>query len=135
MAKQIFVKKWFQSKMTNNLSFPNRMATDKKLTVVRETEKAYLVDVYTYGLGVDWDGYVSVWVPKSCVQSDEERAAEDAKEAQRETEQEARYNNGCEKYAKLIEWCKANNVKGVRSGLRKETIMNKIAAAGLVYEY
>lgn len=45
------------------------------------------------------------------------------------------YNKGIEKYNKMIDFCKKNSIKGVRVGLRKETILKKIQAAGLTYNY
>ena len=52
-----------------------------------------------------------------------------------EQEKETRFEEGCKKYEQLIAFCKDNGVKGVRNGMRKETILNKISNVGLVYQY
>lgn len=51
-------------------------------------------------------------------------------EAYLKTKQE-NFQKACNKYEKLIEWAKSNNIK-VRCRSKKETILNKIREAGLI---
>ena len=46
-----------------------------------------------------------------------------------------RFEAGCERYEKLLAFCKEHKIKGVRSGLRMATLLNKIEAAGLKFEF
>lgn len=90
---------------------------------VRETEKAVLVSItigYTSSL---WKN-INVWIPKSAMLTDEQYAEQIA-------EEQKRFDEGCKRYEKLIAFAKENGVKGVRSGMRTETIMKKIESAGL----
>ena len=45
-----------------------------------------------------------------------------------------RYENGCKAYKSMIQFAQKNGVKGVRTGLRKATILKKIHEAGLEFE-
>ena len=46
-----------------------------------------------------------------------------------------RFEAGCERYEKLLAFCKEHKIKGVRSGLRMATLLNKVEAAGLKFEF
>lgn len=88
--------------------------------IERETEKAYLVNIEACWLDGE-DTTIKCWVPKSATMSPEE--------AQAETETKA------SRYETLVAFCKANGIKGARKGMRAATMLDKIKAAGLVYEY
>ena len=89
--------------------------------ISRETEKAVLIKNNT-----DF-GTVSFWCPKSCLKTEED--------IKKEIEAEQRWENAMEsglEYNKtLVEYAKANGVKGVRTGLRTKTLIEKIQKAGL----
>ena len=91
------------------------------LGVERETEKALLLRV-EWGYTSDLSRHLSVWVPKSAIVTAEDEAAA-----------QARWEAGCKYYEYLINLARAEGVKGVRHGMRAETIKNKLAAAGISY--
>ena len=116
---ELRVKQWFIDK---NFTPEERYAesvSDKE--IVRETEKAVLIKF------VSDFGTFTKWIPKSCLMTEEDYRIEREKEEKRI----ARFEKGKKRYEKLVEFAKANNVKGVRVGWRKETIINKIKNAGL----
>lgn len=123
MDKVIVIPEWKLEEIRDR--YGNNGFVDDIIGVVRETEKAVCVRlVWAYCSTVSRT--IEVWMPKSCLKTKEEIQAE-------QEAAEKRFNDACNRYYELIEWCKANGVKGVRSGMRKETIMNKIKAAGLEY--
>lgn len=65
--------------------------------------------------------------------TEEEYSAEQKAFAERQEEIEKHFKEGCEAYEALLKFAKENNVKGVRKGMKKETILNKIHDAGLEY--
>lgn len=121
---KIVIKDWFENKL--DLGYGKRLA-NKVADVVKETEKAYLINVDWESLDGEFDGVQNVWIPKSATMTLEEADAE-------EKAQEARFKEGCDRYNKMIQFAKANGIKGIRVGLRKETILAKIEKAGLVFE-
>lgn len=116
---ELRVKQWFIDK---NFTPEERYAesvSDKE--IVRETEKAVLIKF------VSDFGTFTKWIPKSCLMTEEDYRIEREKEEKRI----ARFEEGKIKYEKLVEFAKENKVKGIRIGLRKQTIINKIKDAGL----
>ena len=116
---ELRVKQWFIDK---NFTPEERYAesvSDKE--IVRETEKAVLIKF------VSDFGTFTKWIPKSCLMTEEDYRIEREKEEKRI----ARFEEGKRKYEKLVEFAKENKVKGIRIGLRKQTIINKIKEAGL----
>jgi hypothetical protein len=83
-------------------------------TLVGETEKAY-----KYSVETDTTTFY-FFAPKSAVMTQEQVVAKIENIEKRE-----------KMYADIIKFAKANGVKGVRVGLRKSTIMDKIRFAGL----
>ena len=120
------VKDWFDCKV----SYPFKASSNwrKEFDIVKESEKAVLIEICIESRDGEWDGLSNVWVPKSCFESLEEYE-------KNEQEKEKRFEEGCKKYEQLIAFCKDNGIKGVRNGMRKETILNKILNLGLVYQY
>ena len=125
MEKTVIIKKWFMPKIKsefhNNFNFFTR-----KLEVVRETEKAYQGFIECSRIDGEWDGDKLIWVPKSCTLTEAEYQAEIEAD-------EKRFEDGCAAYNKLVEFAKANGVKGVRIGMRKATIEQKMREAGIAY--
>ena len=107
--EQIIVKSWFLAKnFTENERFAISVSD---LSIEKETEKAVFIKATS-----DY-GVIKFWCPKSCLTTNEE--------------QSQAIENKINRYEALINWCKANNVKGVRTKMRVETIKAKIEAAGL----
>lgn len=94
--------------------------------VERETEKAVLIKM-KWGHASSIIYTINVWVPKSAILSDEEYAAEIQKK-------EENFKNACQRYENMIAFAKKAGLK-VRKGMKKETVLYKIAEAGLEYEY
>lgn len=120
---KIYIKEWFANKI--DLGYGKRLASTEG-TIEKETEKAYLLVVEWYSADGEYEGYSKTWCPKSCTMTAEEYEAEQEAEAKR-------FNDGCDRYNKMIEFAKANGIKGIRVGLRRATIEKKIADAGLVF--
>lgn len=123
-SERIYIKDWFVGKILSQNFQPAAFLIDV-VGIVKETEKAYLLRVEV-GYSSDLEECTDVWCPKSCTMTETEK--EIAEQAQQE-----RFDKACAAYDKLVEFAKANNVKGVRKGMRKATIMAKIEAAGLEY--
>lgn len=124
---EVYIKEWFLRKMNSENNGYYQFSKGKCI-VEKETEKAYLLDVEYYTLDGEDDGVKQKWCPKSCTMTVEEKEAE-------EKAQEKRFFDGCNRYEKMISFAKDNGVKGVRERMKKETVLNKIKQAGLVYEY
>lgn len=127
----VYVEDWFLAKnFTQNEQYGIRNADSSE--IIRETEKAVQVAWYTkYGT-------IRSWVPKSCCglaeKSEAAKKIEAEIEAKRITARQ-RFEAGCERYEKLLAFCKEHKIKGVRSGLRMATLLNKVEAAGLKFEF
>lgn len=124
MENTIYIKKWFMGNIkqeNRNYNFYSR-----KAEVIHETEKAYKVLIECSSIDGEWDGEKTVWVPKSCTMTGEEYQSEQADERKH-------FEDGCRAYDQLIEFAKANGVKGIRSGMRKATIEQKIKESGIEY--
>lgn len=118
---KVWVKKWFFEKMQSEAGYGIHLFYSES-EVSRETEKAYLLEIEYTTLDGEVDGIKKIWCPKSCIMTNDEIKAE-----------KERFENGCNAYETMISFAKANGVKGVRTGLKKETILKKIADAGLEY--
>lgn len=92
--------------------------------VVKETEKAVLLQI-TFAYTNDIIRTRNEWVSKSCTITEEEKKIE-------EQESERRFEEGCKKYEELLKFAKAN-LKGIRKGMRKDTIIKKLNDAGIEY--
>lgn len=125
MENVVYIKDWFAKKI--DLGYGKRMDSTKCL-VKKETEKAYLLIVDWYTVDGEYEGCTDVWCPKSCTMTEEEFLEEEKKACER-------FEAGCDRYNKLIEFAKANGVKGIRKGLKRTTIERKIKEAGLVVNF
>lgn len=120
----LYVQKWFMSKIkSENRCFNFFSRTGD---IMKETEKAVLISFEVSSIDGEWDGVKHIWVPKKCTMTEDEYRAE--LEAA-----EKRFEDGCKAYDQLIAFAKANGVKGIRSGMRKATIEQKMREAGVVY--
>jgi predicted transcriptional regulator len=120
--KVVYLKWWFFNK------YYSGAYEEHYGLIVKETEKAYQI-VLTLGLDA---ADIKTWVPKSCtVRTDEELQAEIKALAEQEARSQARWEEACRKYSELVEYAQRMGVKGVKEGLRKETIIRKIEQAGI----
>lgn len=122
-AKDLKIKDWF--KPQSKLQILGKGHLIENIMISRETEKAVLVSLNS----CTWNGteyLTECWIPKSCFESYSEYQ-------KNEKIKEANYEKACEKYDKLVAFCKTNKIKGARVGLRTVTLLNKIEQAGLSY--
>lgn len=127
----IYVEDWFIAKNFNQQQ-QYAITRSERIEVIGETEKAVKVAWFTkYGT-------IRSWVPKSCCGLAEKSEAAKKIEAEIEAKRLAarqRFEAGCERYEKVLAFCKEHKLKGVRSGLRLATLLSKIEAAGLKFEF
>lgn len=119
------IKSWFEEKLINKNVIANCAPYIESINhIEKETEKALLLSV-TFGYTNDICRTKNEWIPKSVIITEEEYIKE-------ELEKEKRFKEGCEKYNDLLNFAKSN-IKGIRKGMRKETILRKLEENGIVY--
>lgn len=124
------IEDWFLWK-----AFADKTKRERKIAqncdfalINQETEKACLV-MFVRSTPAMVDS-VEIWVPKSVMGK-----AQKSEAAQRvEKEKAEQFEVGCSRYEKVLSFAKEHKIKGVRSGLRLETLLKKISEAGLVFE-
>ena len=128
--ENIYVESWFIAKNFNQQQ-QYAISRAERIEVIGETEKAVKVAWFTkYGT-------ITSWVPKSvCGLAEKSEAAKKVEEQieAREIEARKRLLSGCERYERVLAFAKEHKVKGARKGLRLQTLLSKIAEAGLTYE-
>ena len=128
--ENIYVESWFIAKNFNQQQ-QYAISRAESVEVIAETEKAVKVAWFTkYGT-------ITSWVPKSvCGLAEKSEAAKKVEEQieAREIEARKRLIAGCERYERVLAFAKEHKVKGARKGLRLQTLLSKIAEAGLTYE-
>lgn len=128
--ENIYVESWFIAKNFNQQQ-QYAISRAERVEVIGETEKAVKVTWFTkYGT-------ITSWVPKSvCGLAEKSEAAKKVEEQieAREIEAHRRLIAGCERYERVLAFAKEHKVKGARKGLRLQTLLSKIAEAGLTYE-
>ena len=125
VGDKVYIKDWFLDK----IDLPSyAMKPTGKVEILEERGKAYKVSIDTETLDGERDLYYTRFVPKSVVETESQRKSAEA-------ESYKRYKTGQQKYEKMVSFAKEHGVKGVRTGLRKETILKKIRNAGLDYKY
>lgn len=128
--ENIYVESWFIAKNFNQQQ-QYAISRAERVEVIGETEKAVKVAWFTkYGV-------IKSWVPKSvCGLAEKSEAAKKVEEEieAREIEARKRLLAGCERYERVLAFAKEHKVKGARKGLRLQTLLSKIAEAGLTYE-
>lgn len=118
----VYLKYWFYNK-----NYSGDYAEHFGL-IVKETEKAYQILLTQGGNGSD----IKTWVPKSCtISTEDEFQAEIAAVAEYEAKQQKRWEDACNAYKELVAYAQKMGVKGVREGLRKDTILRKMEQAGV----
>ena len=122
LGDTVEVAKWFK------FDLPNTAIQPRRVTVVGETEKAWKVDIETESLSGEHDMHFQKYMPKSAVSNPLKKLKNWKEEAEKKAMGRARYSE-------MIKFAKENNIKGVREKLRKETILDKISAAGYEYDY
>lgn len=117
------VKDWF----TYSASYGYGRNSDwrEDFAIEKETEKAVLISFEVVRLDGEAEKDEKVWVPKSCFESYREY----------HERKDKAFEEGCNRYNKLIAFCKENKIKGARVGLRVSTLLEKIENAGLSYNY
>lgn len=115
---------WFQ------FDLPSYAAQPYSVKIIGESAsgKAWKVDIETESISGEHDLNFTRFMPKSAAVTKAQRAAQQKAERKK-------YEQGKKKYSAMLKFAKENGVKGVREGLKKETILEKIKKAGLKYEY
>lgn len=129
-ADYLGIEDWFLWK-----AFAEKTKREQKIArfcdsafISQETEKACLI-MFVRTTPTMMDA-VEIWVPKSVM-----GRAPKSEAAQRvEKEKAEKFEAACTHYEKVLAFAKEHKIKGVRSGLRLETLLNKISEAGLVFE-
>ena len=128
--ENIYVESWFIAKNFNQQQ-QYAISRAERVEVIGKTEKAVKV-AWTTKYGT-----ITSWVPKSvCGLAEKSEAAKKVEEEieAREIEARKRLIAGCEHYERVLAFAKEHKVKGARKGLRLQTLLSKIAEAGLTYE-
>lgn len=128
--ENIYVESWFIAKNFNQQQ-QYAISRAESVEVIAETEKAVKI-AWTTKYGT-----IKSWVPKSvCGLAEKSEAAKKVEEQieAREIEARKRLIAGCERYERVLAFAKEHKVKGARKGLRLQTLLSKIAEAGLAYE-
>ena len=128
--ENIYVESWFIAKNFNQQQ-QYAISRAESVEVIAETEKAVKI-AWTTKYGT-----IKSWVPKSvCGLAEKSEAAKKVEEQieAREIEARKRLLAGCEHYERVLAFAKEHKVKGARKGLRLQTLLSKIAEAGLIYE-
>lgn len=128
--ENIYVESWFIAKNFNQQQ-QYAISRAESVEVIAETEKAVRI-AWTTKYGT-----IKSWVPKSvCGLAEKSEAAKKVEEQieAREIEARKRLIAGCERYERVLAFAKEHKVKGARKGLRLQTLLSKIAEAGLTYE-
>lgn len=118
------VADWF------SFDLPSYAMRPGEVRIIGESKsgKSWKVDIETETLDGERDLYFTRYMPKA--------AAKTYAQAEREyKEQKKRFEEGVKKYEKLVEFAKKSGVKGVRVGMRKETILKKLNEKGIDYKY
>lgn len=124
VGDRVHVADWF------SFTLPNYAIQPSVVRIIGESAsgKAWLVDVETETQDGERDLVYQKYMPKAAAVTDAQlKAAEKIREKN--------YKDGQKRYAAMVEFAKKNNIKGVRVGLRKETILEKIRKAGSDYKY
>ena len=128
---KIYIEEWFLLKNFTEQQLYVISIADQ-VTIKRETEKACYIEFWNAKFGS-----IFSWVPKSvCGLAEKSEAAKKVEEQieAREIEARKRLIAGCERYERVLAFAKEHKVKGARKGLRLQTLLSKIAEAGLTYE-
>lgn len=120
---KLAIKQWFWNKIEKDYGW--NYILDGIHTVIKETEKAVMLEIEAYTLDGEYEAVKNIWVPKKCTLTEEEYELE-------EKQQEEKMQSGLNYNQKLINFCKENGIKGVRKMMKTKTLLEKIEKAGLV---
>ena len=125
--KSFYMKEWFWRK--NQYDEKYGPYCEHKCFVAKETEKAYQTVVFVK------NNSFTCWCPKSCTvatfaEMNEEATNAIIRQAEYEARRQERYEAACKAYAELVAYAQNLGIRGVREGLRRETIERKIQEAG-----
>lgn len=129
-ADYLGIEDWFLQK-----TFAAKTNRERKIAqnctaalINKETDKACLV-MFIRALSTEID-FVEIWVPKSVMGK-----APKSEAAQKVAEEQAKkFEAGSSRYEKVLSFAKEHKIRGVRVGLKLETLLKKITDAGLVFE-
>jgi hypothetical protein len=124
IGDEVYVADWFKFDLPEYAMQPRRV----RILEESASRKAWKVDIDTETKDGERGLYYTKFIPKAAVKTKGQVEFEQ-KQAQKN------FESGAKRYNKMIEFAKAHGVKGVRVGLRKETILEKIKKAGLKYKY
>lgn len=124
IGDEVYVADWF------SFDLPGYAMQPSTVRILDESAsgKAWKVDIETETKDGERDLFYTKYIPKSAVKTESQVRAE-GRRAQK------KFESGMKKYNAMIDFAKKNGVKGVRVGLRKETILEKIKKAGFTYKY
>lgn len=124
IGDEVYPADWFKFELPNYVMQPYSVKIIEEST----SGKAYKVGIDTETIDGERDLHYTKYIPKSAVMTKVQREEQLQKE-------KARFEQGKQRYSEMLKFAKEHNIKGVREGLRKETILNKIKQAGLEYNY
>jgi len=121
----IYITHWIHERKAEELGRGVRrpIGATGLCVIVEESEKAYRVKCEFCTLTGD-DFTRKIWVPKSQTMTAEEYEAECQARAQK-------FQTAADRYEALVAAAKAAGVKGVRKGMKRDTIIQKMAEAGV----
>lgn len=124
VGDKIVTADWF------NFELPSYAIQTNRAQIIGESAsgKAWKVQIETETLDGERDLNLVRYMPKSAALS----PSQQAKAAE---ERGKRFEQGQKKYNKMIDFAKKHGVKGVRAGMRKETVLERIKKAGLTYKW
>lgn len=124
VGDNVYVADWF------DFDLPNYAIQPHRVTIVGESKsgKAYKVDIDTETIDGERDLYYTKFIPKSAVKTKKQVEYEDRQATKR-------FNRGKKRYENMLKYAREKGVKGVRKGMRKETILKKMKEAGINYNY
>lgn len=124
IGDEVFKADWF------NFELPYYAIQPSRVQIIGESAsgKAWKVKIETGTIDGERDLYFTRYMPKAAIIT---KAQEEAWQK----ENIKKFEKGKQKYSKMIQFAKEHGVKGVREGLRTETILDKIKKAGLSYNH
>lgn len=127
MKDDVFIPDWFMRKLeTDGGQSTKYMFDSNHGKVVKETEKAYMIELDYETIDGEWGGRKKVWVPKSVAQTYEQ--AQQSAQARVD-----RRNAAFAELDRLIQLGRDNGVKGLRRGMKRSTIESMLRQAGIEF--
>ena len=133
ITERMYIKDWFQNEIINKTPwyvdswYVNRQYIEPD-QIVKESEKAYCVRFNGYTPKQKKPSAFVMWMPKSVLETKEEREESDRLETERRN---AKFKAGQEKHDKLLQIAKDHGIKGVRKTMKTSTLLSMIVDAGI----